>query len=429
MKHTKQEGKKIAVVGLGAVGLPLALLADHKGYHVIGIDVNPEVVERLSRRESPFLDRNLEKQTAKSRLDVTNDFSRVKEAAVVIVGITTSVREDRTPDLVALRAACRNIAPHVQKGQLVIVESAVNPGTCESVVLPILEKGSHLRGGLDFDLAYCPERTNPGDEKWHVEKIPRVVGGLDPVSLKRAISFYKTLLKGEIKPMSSLKEAEAVKIVENAFRDVNIAFVNELAVSFSKLGIDVLRVIEGASTKPFGFMPFYPGGVGGRFIPVDPYALIDVAGENGFEHRILALAREINDDMPRFVVERLEKTLEKHAGKLARANIAVLGLAYKPDIDDARESPSHEIVRILTKKGANVRTYDPYIKDQSSAKTLHDALAHADGVIIATAHEPFRALRPHDFVKHGIRVVVDGRNCLPKEDFVKAGIAYQGVGR
>jgi UDP-N-acetyl-D-glucosamine dehydrogenase len=422
--------KKIAVVGLGAIGLPLALLADHKGYHVIGIDFDPAVTEHISRRESPFLDKNITAQAAKSHIDATTDFSRIKEVGTVIVGVMTSVREDRMPDLVTLRAACQSIAPHVQKGQLIIVESTVNPGTCESVILPILEKGSHLRGGLDFDLAYCPERTNPGDGKWHVEKIPRVVGGLDPVSTKRALTFYRTILKSEVKAMNSLKEAEAVKIVENAFRDVNIAFVNELAVSFSKLGIDVMRVIEGASTKPFGFMAFYPGGVGGRFIPVDPYALIHYAEATvGFEHRFLSLAREINDHMPDFVVESLEKSLEKRAMKLAGTVIAVLGLAYKADVDDPRESTSLELVRILEKKGATVLTYDPYIKEQSSAKTLNDALSHADAVIVATAHEPFRALRPHDFVKHGIRVVIDSRNCLPKEDFLKAGIAYQGVGR
>ncbi len=429
-KKNAKEKKVIGVVGLGYVGLPLALLADRKGYRVIAADIDGEKIERLRRKESPFLDDDIAKRLGRSHLEATTDFARLKEASIIVICVPTPVNEDRTPDFGPVRSACKSIGRVLQKNQLVVLESTVNPGVCESIALPILEEMSGLKGGVDFDLAHCPERINPGDKEWSVENIPRVVGGLTPQSAKQAISFYRSIVKGEVKPMGSLKEAEAVKIVENTFRDVNIAFVNELAISFSRLGIDVTRVIQGASTKPFGFMPFYPGsGVGGHCIPVDPYYLIEYAKVNGFNHRFLTLAREINEDMPKFIVEQLEKSLEKQFASLEETEIALLGLAYKPEIDDYRESPSFEIARLLTEKGASVRTYDPYIRSQSTVGTLKDALRNANAAIIATAHDVFRTMRPHDFIRHGVRVVVDGRNCLPKEDFVRAGIIYRGVGR
>ncbi|MCL4529787.1 MAG: nucleotide sugar dehydrogenase [Chloroflexi bacterium] len=429
MKKTKQA---IAVIGLGYVGLPLALHADQKGYRVIGVDVDEVKIEKLARRESPLHDAEIAQQLARTGMEPTTDFSRIQDAAIIIVCVPTPVHENHEPDLAPLRAACTALGSHLQRGQLVILESTVNPGVCETVVLPILEARSGLKGGTDFDLAHCPERINPGDEKWRVGTIPRVVGGLDAISLKRAAAFYRTLVggNGNVKPMGSLKEAEAVKIVENTFRDVNIAFVNELAVSFSRLGIDVVRVVEGASTKPFGFMPFYPGaGVGGHCIPVDPYYLIKYAEENGFHHRFLSLAREINEGMPRFAVDLLAELMRGRARPLEGAEVAVLGLAYKPEVDDPRESPSFEVIRLLEKKKVNVRTYDPYLRAQSTAKSVNHALADADAAIVMTAHDAFKSLRPHDFLKHGIAAVVDGRNCLPKDDFIKAGVAYRGIGR
>lgn len=230
--------------------------------------------------------------------------------------------------------------------------------------------------------------------------------------------------------MASLREAEAVKVVENSFRDVNIAFVNELAMSFSRLKIDVVRVIEGAATKPFSFMAHFPGcGVGGHCIPVDPYYLIDYAKQNGFSHDFLKLARRINNYMPEYAVKQTRAGLSEKNISLNGAKVAVLGLAYKPEIDDCRESPSFEIIKQLKKSGAKVIAYDPFVLKKSTAKTLNQAVYGAKAVIIATAHEAFRKLTPKYFVKNKVRVVVDGRNCFDKKKFVQTGIIYKGIGR
>ena len=230
--------------------------------------------------------------------------------------------------------------------------------------------------------------------------------------------------------MGSLKEAEAVKVVENSFRDINIAFVNELAMSFSKLGIDVINVINGAATKPFAFMAHFPGcGVGGHCIPVDPYYLIDYAKQNGFEHDFLELARKINSNMPKFTAEKVVLGLNEIKMAINEAKIAVLGLAYKPNIDDCRESPAFALIKVLEKYGASVVTFDPFVPSRSTAKSLEEALKDASAIVIATCHDQFKNLEPEYLLKNGVKVVVDGRNCLPKEKFVAAGIIYKGVGR
>ncbi|MBI2097305.1 MAG: nucleotide sugar dehydrogenase, partial [Candidatus Sungbacteria bacterium] len=376
--------RRIAVVGLGYVGLPLALLADRKGYRVIGLDVNEEKINLLKKRIPPFADEEISKHIKNASLEATSDFSKIKEASTIVICVPTPVYENNLPNLEPIENACNNIAPHLQKGHLVILESTVNPGVSENVVLPILEKGSGLKGGKDFHLAHCPERIDPGNKKWNVENIPRVVGGLGDIGLEKAVAFYRSILSAEVKPMGSLKEAEAVKVVENSFRDINIAFVNELAMSFSRLGIDVKNVLDGAATKPFGFMPFYPGcGVGGHCIPVDPYYLIEYAAKNGFSHDFPKLARRINRHMPEFTAEQAVRGLEEKGIKINGAKIAVLGLAYKPEIGDCRESPSFEIIKQLQKCGADVASFDPFVPDRSSAKTLGEAVKGAAAVVIA----------------------------------------------
>ncbi|MDP1688555.1 MAG: nucleotide sugar dehydrogenase [bacterium] len=298
------------------------------------------------------------------------------------------------------------------------------------MVIPILEKESGLKAGKDFFVAHCPERINPGDKNWTVENIPRVVGGLEEKSLGMAYEFYSSIITGQIKKMGSLKEAEAVKVVENSFRDINIAFVNELAMSFSKLGIDVVNVINGAATKPFAFMAHYPGvGVGGHCIPVDPYYLIDYAKQNGFEHDFLKLARKINSNMPKFTAERVALGLNEAKIVINGAKIAVLGLAYKSNIDDCRESPAFPLIKALEKYGANVVSYDPFVLNKSTVKSLDEAVKDSVAVVIATCHDQFKNLEPEYFLKNGIKVVVDGRNCLQKEKFIDAGLIYKGVGR
>jgi nucleotide sugar dehydrogenase len=319
----------------------------------------------------------------------------------------------------------------MKKGQLVVLESTVNPGVSEEIMLPILEKFSGLTCGTDFSLAHCPERINPGDAKWRVHNIPRVVGGYDKQSLETAYEFYSSIIEGQVKKMGSLKEAEAVKVTENSFRNINIAFVNELARSFSKLGIDVVNVIDGAATKPFSFMAHYPGcGIGGHCIPVDPYYLIDYAQKNGFEHEFLKLSCQINEEMPEYTVELMEAELEKKGKMEKGAKVTVLGLAYKANIDDCRESPAIEIIKELNKKGYSVSTYDPHVLSQSTAKSLDEAVEGASAVIVATNHTEFiDGLTPEYLKNKKIEILIDGKNCLNKDAMNETGISYRGIGR
>lgn len=426
-----QNNKTIAVVGLGYVGLPLALLSDKKGYKVIGIDVSADKINLLNKHVVPFDDKETAEQLKKSSLEATTNFSKIKDASVVIICVPTPVYENHMPNLEPVKSACKNIAPYLQKNQLIVLESTVNPGVCEEIVLPLLEKETGLKCGKDFFLAHCPERINPGDKEWNVSNIPRVVGGFCETSLEKAAKFYRSIISAEIKQMSSLKEAEAVKIVENSFRNVNIAFVNELAISFGKLGIDVVNVIDGAATKPFSFMPHYPGcGIGGHCIPVDPYYLIDyVKKNNGFNHEFLTLACKTNEKMPEYTVDLAEEELKRKNIAIKGTKVTVLGLAYKADIDDCRESPAFEIIKVLQKREADVATYDPYVLNESTAKKMDEAVDGAKVVIVATAHKIFSKISPAYLLKNGVLILIDGRNFLPKEKFIKVGVVYRGIGR
>jgi len=420
----------VAVVGLGYVGLPLALLAARKGHRVLGIDVSEKKVASIRGGVSPFYDEAITRHLTETKLDADTEFGRIRDAEIVIVCVPTPVRHDHSPDLDPLIGACEAIAPHLSTGSLIVIESTVNPGICDNIVIPTLEKASGLTAGKDFLVSHCPERVNPGDERWGVENINRVAGSLTPEGLEMTVEFYRSIVTGEVRPMGSLKEAEAVKIVENTFRDINIAFVNELAMSFDRMGIDIVNVIDAASTKPFAFMPHYPGcGVGGHCIPVDPYYLIEEGRRNGFDHEFLSLARKINNRMPIHTVDMLERLLAQDGEALQDSRIAVLGLAYKADIDDMRESPSHMIIDELAARHAQPIAFDPYVKNDAYAASLEDALEGARAAIIATPHRAFKMLTPNVFLDRGIRIVVDGKNCLPKQLFLDAGIAYKGIGR
>jgi UDP-N-acetyl-D-glucosamine dehydrogenase len=423
----------VAVIGLGYVGLPLALLAARKGFTVAGIDVQQSKIELLSQGISPISDHAVEESLRNlpvKRVTFSSRYDALADASTIVICVPTPVHGNHIPDLGPVTKAAQEIGKRLKPGQLVILESTVNPGVCEEVVLPILESESGLVGGQDFYLAHCPERINPGDPKWNVENIPRVVGSMEEQGLKRAKDFYSSILTGEVREMGSLKEAEAVKIVENSFRDINIAFVNELAMSFSRLGIDVVNVIKGAATKPFAFMAHYPScGVGGHCIPVDPYYLIEYAEKNGFHHEFLSLARKINNHMPEFTVGQLVSGLNEKEKAPKGLFVAVLGLAYKANIEDCRESPSFEIIKHLAQIGVHVKTFDPHVPDRSTSLSLDDALDGSYAVIIATAHKEFKELEPEYLLKKGIHVVVDGNNCLDKDKFERAGIVYRGIGR
>ncbi|MEI8103631.1 MAG: nucleotide sugar dehydrogenase [Candidatus Moraniibacteriota bacterium] len=420
----------VCIVGLGYVGLPLAVRSAEKNYPVIGFDINTKTIASLQSGKSHFYDEYVDANLAKFPFEATMDATQIKKADIVLVCVPTPVDEFHNPDLTPVISSMQTVAANLKSGALVVLESTVNPGVSEEIVVPIFEAAGWKVGETVY-IAHCPERINPGDPKWNVTNIPRVVGSFDTAGLTLALNFYRTIVDGEIRPMKSIREAEAVKIVENSFRDINIAFVNELALSFDKLGIDVKDVIEGASTKPFAFMAHFPScGVGGHCIPVDPYYLIERAKRAGFDHKFLRQAREINNFMPEYTVELLQDALNAVKKPINGTKVGVLGLAYKANIADLRESPSFEIIKHLKKHQADIITFDPFVLEKSSVKTLEEILDQSEALIIATNHRAFiETLTPELLEKHHISVVIDGKNCLNKNAFRESKIIYKGIGR
>ncbi len=422
--------RKVCVVGLGYVGLPLLCLCIEKGYKTYGFDINEKSVKIISEGKSPIKDKFLEEKLdkLKDKIDVATNPEVIGEADIIIICVPTPIDAHYNPDLKPLEKAAKTVSENLKRGDLIVIESTVFPGTTEEIVKPILEKLG-LKAGEDFYLAYCPERVDPGNKKWNVNNLPRVIGALSVEGLKMSSEFYRTLTSSEVLELNSIKAAEATKIMENTFRDVNIAFVNEMAKSFDKMGIDVTEVIKGASTKPFGFMPHWPGcGVGGHCIKVDPYYLISRARQNGFTHQFLNLTREINNSMPHYTVEKVIQGLNEIDKSVKDTKITVLGLAYKGGVDDMRESPALEIIKELENLGADLKVFDPYILDKSTVKDLDEAL-DAECIVIATDHPEFKALRPIMLKEKDVKVVIDGKNCLDKERIKVLGIVYKGIGR
>ena len=439
MKKKKQSFKKenkkeiIAIIGMGYVGLPLALRTIEKGYKTIGIDLDKKKIEIIKKGKSPFKEEFIEERmNLLKKLQATTNLAMLKKADIVIICVPTPVDNQCYPDLGPIKNAVASVIKNNKKGQLVIMESTINPGVCEEIVEPLFAE-ARLKEGKDYYLAHCPERIDPGkvtvSTGYDVGNIARVVGSLSKIGLKRAKKFYESIIDAKIKPMKSIREAEAVKVVENSFRDVNIAFANELAQSFDKMGIDLKDVIDGAATKPFGFMPFRPTcGVGGHCIPVDPYYLIERAKKSGFDHHFLRKAREINRYMPEYTVKILQNLLNEVGLPLKKTPIALLGLSYKENVDDLRESPSLVIEKILREKGAKVVRFDPYFPKLSDAKTLTQALRRSEAVVLATHHQEFLDLDSKEFKKKGTLVIVDGRNCLNSNKIKRLGIKYHGIG-
>ncbi len=434
--NTKFKKETVAIVGLGYVGLPLAVLAKEKGFNVIGLDVNKEKVAAINAGKVPLKDDRLTQDLQKYPIVATADPAEVKNCQAIIIAVPTPVTRDNMPDLEPVISAVESILPHLQGGQLVVVESTINPGVMDEVVLPILRRRKDLK--LDVDgytqdavvLLHCPERVNPGDPKWSVRNIPRVIGGYSSQGVQAGKELYENILEAPVMAMKTITEAEACKILENTFRDINIAFINEMAKSFAKLDIDITNVIKGASTKPFAFMPHFPGnGVGGHCISVDPYYMIERGRKAGFDHEFLKLARHINDSMPAYTLELLSEGWQK-IGQKGKPAIALLGLAYKKDIDDMRESPSIETMHLLSKKKYSVRVFDPFILSKSTVNSLDEALSGADVILLATNHTEFvKALTPEKIKAAGIKLVIDGKNALDADGIAKAGILYYGVGR
>lgn len=408
----------IGVIGLGYVGLPLNLCYVEKGFRSIGFDIDAHKVESLRAGTSYIKHIPAERIRAASStrlFDVTTDFRRIKECDAILIAVPTPLNKNREPEMQYIVATCEAIYPHLRKGQIVVLESTTYPGTTVEVVVPILEK-SGLKNETDFFCAFSPEREDPNNPEYRTETIPKVVGGTSPDSSEVANLLYRQIVVRTV-PVSSTQVAEATKLMENIFRSVNIALVNELKVAFMKMGIDVWEVIEAAKTKPFGFMPFYPGpGLGGHCIPIDPFYLTWKAREFGVNTRFIELAGEINTSMPDFVVQRVMEALNEHGKPLKGARVLVLGLAYKANVDDYRESPSFQLMEKLEAKGAVVEFNDPYIP------VIHPTREHAhytgkrsvpisgdfDLLLISTNHREYDAV---DFSAFTVPIV-DSRNVV-----------------
>jgi UDP-N-acetyl-D-glucosamine dehydrogenase len=355
---------KAAIVGLGYVGLPLSLQFARSGVNVLGLDVDKSKVDALNQGRSyikHISNEAIAESVQQGRFAASADFSLIREVDAVVICVPTPLNKNREPDISYIIETGKNIARHLQKGTLVVLESTTYPGTTDEDLRKILEIGSGLEAGKDFHLAFSPEREDPGNPDSKVAIIPKVVGGYTPACLEKAVALYSKAIKTLV-PVSSCRAAEATKLLENTFRGVNIALVNELKVVYSAMGIDVWEVINAAKTKPFGFMPFYPGpGLGGHCIPIDPFYLTWKAREYGQNTRFIELAGEVNTAMPDYVVKRVTDALNDRQKSVKGSRILVLGLAYKPNVDDERESPSYVLMEKLQGQGAQVAYHDPYV--------------------------------------------------------------------
>ncbi|MGP1254509.1 MAG: nucleotide sugar dehydrogenase [Kiloniellales bacterium] len=415
----------IGIVGLGYIGLPLVQSVAERGFRVLGFDLDPKKVEMLNKGESYI--RHIPSETVRAlrrdgRFRATSAPSDLREADAILLCVPTPLSRHREPDISAVVGSSRMLVEFLRPGQLVVLESTTYPGTTDEVVKPILEE-SGLKAGQDFFLAYSPEREDPGNIHYRTSTIPKVIGADEANSQRVAEALYDAVVT-ETVPVSSSRTAEAVKITENVFRSVNIALVNELKVIYSAMGVDVWEVIEAAKTKPFGFMPFYPGpGLGGHCIPIDPFYLTWKAREYEIATRFIELAGEVNTAMPHYVVERLARALDEKRGvALSRAKLLVVGLAYKKNVDDTRESPALRLIEMLEERGAKVDYFDPYVPvipntreyghlaGRPTAAWTGETLAGFDAALISTDHDQvdYALLAEH------CPLVIDTRNVLER---------------
>jgi UDP-N-acetyl-D-glucosamine dehydrogenase len=414
---------KIAIVGLGYVGLPLSLQFARSDTHVLGLDIDAAKVKSLNAGRSYIKhieSATLAEQVKSGRFAASTDFRRIKEVEAVIICVPTPLNKNREPDISFIIETGRSIAPHLQKGTLVALESTTYPGTTDEDLRGVLEAGSGLKAGVDFHLAFSPEREDPANPDSKVANIPKVVGGLTPACLERAQALYGRAIK-TIVPVSSCRVAEATKLLENIFRSVNIALVNELKLIYGAMDIDVWEVIAAAKTKPFGFMAFYPGpGLGGHCIPIDPFYLTWKAREFSQNTRFIELAGEINTAMPLYVVNRTAEALNAGRKAVNGSRVLVLGLAYKPNVDDERESPSYVLLNLLKERGAEVAYHDPFVPvirptrehphwaGMKSVVWNRQTVESFDAVIVATNHQAVNYQELADWSKR----IVDARNAM-----------------
>jgi UDP-N-acetyl-D-glucosamine dehydrogenase len=425
IKRIADRSYTVGVVGLGYVGIPLALAAVKAGFTVIGFDIDAERVAKLNAGKSQIKhisDASIEAAVGARKFSASADFDRLGEPDAILIAVPTPLTKHREPDLSYVENTAEAIAPRLRAGQLIVLESTTWPGTTREVIKPILERGG-LVSGRDFHLAFSPEREDPGNDTYGTATIPKVVGGEGSAALELANALYGALVVRTV-PVSSTATAEAVKLTENIFRSVNIALVNELKVIYDAMGIDVWEVIDAAKTKPFGFMPFYPGpGLGGHCIPIDPFYLTWKAREFGIATRFIELAGQINTSMPIYVVARLAEALDRQGGRgLSGAKILLLGIAYKKNVDDMRESPALALIEMLEKRGAEVAYFDPHIPviprtrehaslaGRRSRPLSPEMIGDYDAVLIATDHDSvdYKSLAGH------ARLVIDTRNACAR---------------
>jgi len=415
----------VGVIGLGYVGLPLANLFHERGFRVTGFDVDTRKVESLQKGQSyigHIPHSRIAELSRDERFDATADYSRIAEVDTVSICVPTPLTDNREPDLSFIEKTGRSIAPYLRPGQLIVLESTTYPGTTRDVLQPILEQGSGLRAGQDFFLAYSPEREDPGNTQYSTSTIPKVVGGIDPQSCQVAATLYEQAAS-RVVPVSSVEVAEACKILENTYRAVNIAMVNEMKILFDRMGLSIWDVIEAAKTKPFGFQAFYPGpGLGGHCIPIDPFYLTWLARRYGLATRFIELAGEVNSNMPHYVVDQVIRALNRHARSVRGSRICIIGIAYKKDVDDPRESPAFEIIEELLSLGAELSYHDPHIPQlprmrkyalsMDSQALTPEYLAAQDCVVIVTDHSAV----DWTLVLEHSRLIIDPRNATAKAD-------------
>jgi len=417
----------IGIVGLGYVGLPLAVEFVKAGFPLLGLDVDTRKVEDLlaSKTYIKHIPESIIGDINRTgRFDATTDFSRSAECDAMIICVPTPLNDHRDPDMSYIVSTAKTLSRYIRKGQMFCLESTTYPGTTEEVLKPVLERDSGLKAGTDFFLAYSPEREDPNNTHYSTSTIPKVVGGHDPDSLKAACALYDTIIC-ETVPVTSMATAEATKLMENIFRAVNIALVNELKVVFGKMNIDVWEVIEAAKTKPFGYMPFYPGpGLGGHCIPIDPFYLTWKAREYDSPTRFIELAGEINTHMPYYVVRRTMEIMNEHGIVINGCRMLLMGVAYKKNVDDTRESPTFKLWRLYEEKGARIDYYDPFcpiipkLRDypeyEGKQSVSMDQIKGYDVIVVATDHDEV----DYQKVAGGGRIVIDTRNAVPAASHV-----------
>ena len=409
----------LGVIGLGYVGLPLAVEKAKAGFRTIGFDVQEPKVNMVNAGKNyvgDVVNEDLEELVKKGLLTATTDFAQVAKADCVCICVPTPLDEHQQPDISYVKTSAENIVPYMHRHMLIVLESTTYPGTTEELLKPIFES-SGLRCGEDFYLAFSPERVDPGNLIYKTKNTPKVVGGITPECTEVAAALYESILKAPVHRVSSPVVAEMEKILENTYRNINIGLINELAMLCNKMGINVWEVIEAAKTKPYGFQAFYPGpGLGGHCIPLDPYYLSWKAREYGFHTSMIEASMMINDRMPEYCVERASKILNRYKKAVNGSKVLVLGVAYKQDIDDYRESPAIKVIEQFEKEGAEVVYYDPYIPEykyrgklkKGEPKLTKELLENADLVVIATAHTKV----DYEFVQQNSRVIFDTKNAM-----------------